>query len=229
LSARARCHGEMLSNEGRSPRKRPWWLSSWRARSTAAWSKATIGPKFRASWSVAVRGSGISIGECVEVLGPTTVETLSEPDESLTIGDGCRIKGGTFINSYGGRVHLSTGCLVGHGSVLLGHGGLYIGKSSMLSPYVVIVASEHAYWKEGPLAHRGFTREPISIGRNVWIGSHVVVTGGAVIEDEVVVGAGSVVVGRLVSDYVYGGSPARALGPRAREVDEGSVHRWSST
>lgn len=172
-------------------------------------------------------GSGIELGSDCEILGGTTIETLSGAHESITLGHRVRIKASTWLCSYGGRIEVGEGVLIGHGSVILGHGGVTIGPGAMLSPYVVVVASDHAYWGLGRLAERGFTREPIVIGSDVWLGSHTVVTAGAHIGEGVVVGANSVVTGRLEPYGLYVGAPAKRLrdirDPAPREE---AVHLW---
>lgn len=52
---------------------------------------------------------------------------------------------------------------------------------------------------------------PISIGNNCFIGMNVVVLPGTVVEDNVIVGAGSVIRGHLESNSVYIGNPAKRI------------------
>src|SRR5699024_7475359 len=59
--------------------------------------------------------------------------------------------------------------------------------------------------------------KPITVGSDVWIGGHVTVCPGVPIGDNVVIGAGSVVVHDIPSDSVAVGSPAcvgQSLPPR---------------
>lgn len=51
----------------------------------------------------------------------------------------------------------------------------------------------------------------VTIGSNVFIGQKTVILKGATIGDNVIVGAGSVVSGKLGSNAVYGGVPARKI------------------
>ncbi|PLS27706.1 acyltransferase [Bifidobacterium parmae] len=51
----------------------------------------------------------------------------------------------------------------------------------------------------------------VTIGNNVFIGQKTVILKGATIGDNVIVGAGSVVSGKLESNAVYGGVPARKI------------------
>jgi acetyltransferase-like isoleucine patch superfamily enzyme len=54
---------------------------------------------------------------------------------------------------------------------------------------------------------------PIHIGNDVWLGAGVSVLAGAIIEDGAVIGAGSVVIGRVPAYHVFGGVPAREIAP----------------
>lgn len=54
-------------------------------------------------------------------------------------------------------------------------------------------------------------QRPVSIGSNVFIGWGATVLCGAMIEDNVIIGANSVVAGRCESDSVYAGVPARRI------------------
>ena len=52
--------------------------------------------------------------------------------------------------------------------------------------------------------------QSIEIGNNVWIGAGVIILPGAIIEDDVVIGAGSIVTGLLKSNQLYIGNPAQS-------------------
>lgn len=53
--------------------------------------------------------------------------------------------------------------------------------------------------------------KPVTIGSNVFIGWGAIILCGTVIEDNVVIGAHSVVSGRIQADSVYGGIPAKRI------------------
>ncbi|MBW7984987.1 gamma carbonic anhydrase family protein [Enterobacillus tribolii] len=65
-----------------------------------------------------------------------------------------------------------------------------------------------------------------SIGNRVLVGMSSVVLDGAVVEDDVIIGAGSLVSPgkRLVSGYLYFGSPARQIRPLTPEEREGLLY-----
>lgn len=195
-----------------SPRIRPSRLASMlRLSPLGSGRGAHVERGTRVDRNVRLRGRNIYIGAQSEILQGSTIETLSMPGERISIGSYARVKAYTWICSYSGHIKFGESALIGHGCVLFGHGGIEIGHRCMLSQYVSIVSSNHAYWMSGTLDVRGFTREPIIIGDDVWIGANSVITGGAVIENNVVVGAGSVVRGRLTEGFLYAGTPALPL------------------
>ena len=57
---------------------------------------------------------------------------------------------------------------------------------------------------------------PIEIGNNVFVGYGSILLPGTIVEDNCVVGAGSIVRGRLLTNGVYAGSPVK----RIKEIDE---------
>ena len=188
-----------------------------------------VGAGTRIGSGVSLSGKGISIGDHCELLGPMSIETLSHKSgDRVLIGPRVKIKPHSWLNAYGGSIDIGEDSLIGFGCVLFGHGGIEIGQRTLLSPYVVAVASEHAYWMQGPLPARGFTRELIKIGSDVWIGSHATILAGSVIGDNCVIGAGSVVHGKLESGFVYIGSPAKAVSKTQdiSRIEHRPAERW---
>lgn len=58
---------------------------------------------------------------------------------------------------------------------------------------------------------KNYTDASISIGNNVFIGSHSVILPGTIINDNVVIAANSVVSGIIEENTLYGGSPAKRI------------------
>jgi len=88
-------------------------------------------------------------------------------------------------------------------------GGLDIGDDVMIGPNVSIITSGH------PLApsqrRAGVVARPIVIERNVWIGAGAIVVGGVTVGENSVVAAGSVVTRDVPPNTLVGGNPARAI------------------
>jgi chloramphenicol O-acetyltransferase type B len=58
------------------------------------------------------------------------------------------------------------------------------------------------------------SKGPVSIGNDVWIGSHAIVLSGVNIYDGAVIGAGSVVTGNVPAYGIIAGNPGRLIGYR---------------
>jgi len=92
-----------------------------------------------------------------------------------------------------------------------------MGDRSVLSKYVILLT--HDYSITTALIANGqtpptdvATRRPIHIGNNVFIGMNVIVMPGTTIGDNVIVGAGSVLRGKVPSDSIMVGNPAVRVG-----------------
>jgi len=102
-----------------------------------------------------------------------------------------------------------------------------IGKYCSISSNVTTIPFGHNYLqfsnypfcllaKNKPDYEKLYNREVVfygstKIGNDVWLGEGVKIIGGSVIENGVVVGANSLVKGRLVAYGIYGGSPAKLI------------------
>lgn len=114
------------------------------------------------------------------------------------------IGNGTFINEY---VRFSS-C----------KSTIYIGYKCHIASRVSFECASHSLVCD-PQHERELISESIVVGNRVWIGAGVTVLGGAVIGDDVVVAAGSVVKGILIPGWVYGGTPARQL-KQVKQIDQ---------
>lgn len=107
--------------------------------------------------------------------------------------------------------------------------GISIGKFCSIGPGCVAILDDlthrlewvttfpftsESYRWEFPDAQKYNTekrRKGITLENDIWIGENVILLGGTHIENGVVVAAGSVVHGKLMSYGVYGGNPAKLL------------------
>jgi len=89
-----------------------------------------------------------------------------------------------------------------------------IGDHVMVGEYSSIRDSTHDYRADVPMINAQNIEREVVIGNNVWIGRGCLITEGTVIEDGVVLAANSVAKGRLLSNQIYGGCPARLIKSR---------------
>ena len=116
---------------------------------------------------------------------------------------------------------LTDNTTVGHnchtnGLEVTGKGKVYIGDNFHSGKDILIITENHNYMhpeKELPYDCNNETniQKPVTIERNVWLGSRVIVLSGTHIEEGVVAQAGSVLHGRIPRCSVVGGNPAQVL------------------
>jgi acetyltransferase-like isoleucine patch superfamily enzyme len=88
-------------------------------------------------------------------------------------------------------------------------GGIDIGDDVMLGPNVSLLTSGHPV---EPAERRvGITSAPISIGRNVWIGTSALIMQGVTVGADAIVGAGAVVTRDVPPRTLVAGVPATAI------------------
>lgn len=99
-----------------------------------------------------------------------------------------------------------------YGSIIACNLSVLIGDNVMIGEYSSIRDTTHSFKDLTlPFCLQPDSSEAIVIGNNVWIGRGTIVFPGAVIEDGVIVGAHSIVKGRLAANRVYAGSPLRMI------------------
>ena len=89
-----------------------------------------------------------------------------------------------------------------------------IGKNTTMSSEIVVLT--HDYSIITGMHASGYNRtgrflKPVSIGENCFIGLRSILLPGTTIGDNVIIGAGSVVKGKLPSNGVYAGNPAKFI------------------
>ncbi|MBC7850504.1 MAG: acyltransferase [Chitinophagaceae bacterium] len=99
-----------------------------------------------------------------------------------------------------------------YGAVISCQHSITIGNYVMIGEYTSIRDTSHGYSDtKVPYCRQPDIPSAITIGNNVWIGRGSIILPGSVIEDGVIVAANSVVKGRLESNSLYGGAPARLI------------------
>lgn len=127
------------------------------------------------------KGSKCRIGNIWAGAGPVTLKVIG--DGTMTIGNNVCINSNCFF---------------------VCRQEVFIGDDVMFGPNVVLFDHDHDYrssrWKDK------YKSSEIVIGNHVWIGANVVILRGTRIGDNCVIGAGTVIKGRIEDNsIVYGG------------------------
>jgi maltose O-acetyltransferase len=126
-----------------------------------------------------------------------------------SFGEGSNIRP-PFRCELGFQTHVGSRVFANFGLVCLDTAPVTIGDDSQLGPGVQLLTPHHPL-EPGPRRERWETAEPITIGRNVWLGGGVIVCPGVTIGDDTVVGAGAVVTRDLPPGVLAVGNPAHVV------------------
>lgn len=117
-----------------------------------------------------------------------------------------------FYCDYGSNIHIGENFYANVGVTILDCGRVNIGNNVLIGPNVGIYPVGHPENVEDRNAWLEYSRT-ITIGNNVWIGGHAVLTPGVTIGDNTIIGAGSVVTHDIPSNVVAAGNPCRVIRP----------------
>lgn len=143
------------------------------------------------------------------------VSPRSEVDitSRIQLGRGCiigsfaKLKASEGVLKVGERGGIANSCFLSAGAA-----GLTIGRNFICGPSVNIVAHNYLHHElDKHLEDIGVTSAGISIGDHVWIGAGATVTDGAVIGNNTIVVANSLVNGKYPDGVILQGAPARII------------------
>lgn len=127
--------------------------------------------------------------------------------KNCVVGSFTKIKASEGILSLGDRGGIANGCFIS-----AGEGGIHIGRNFICGPNVNIIGQNYAHGeKDMHLEDIGVVSRGISIGDNVWIGAGSTITDGAVIGNNTIIVANSLVNRRYPDDVILQGNPARVV------------------
>jgi acetyltransferase-like isoleucine patch superfamily enzyme len=116
-----------------------------------------------------------------------------------------------------GDVVIGADTAINSGTVIYTGNGVRIGEAVAIAANCTLAPTNHAFAdRTRRIKDQGFqpSRGGIVIEDDVWLGAGVVVLDGAVIRKGAVIAAGSVVRGEVEAYAIYAGSPARRIGER---------------
>ena len=141
-----------------------------------------------------------------------------------SIGEGSVIDIFVKIKPAGGSGDVIIGewCHINSGCVLYSGNGITLGKHVLIAANCTLAPVNHSYndlqkmiFEQGFMASKG----GIVIEDDVWIGANSVILDGTTIKSGVIVAAGSVVKGVLKNYGIYAGTPAKLIKFRSEEEE----------
>ena len=163
----------------------------------------SLGQPFDIHHSVEFRNPHqIKIGASCCIKARTIINgTSTVRQHGISLGSDTYIKEHCYFDAYGGFIDIEGRCAFAQGTIIHGGGGVAIGANVITGANCYIIASNHKFdSREYPIMLQGDRCKGITIGRNVWIGGHVIVLDGVEIGDNCVIGAGSVITKSVASN-----------------------------
>jgi len=118
-----------------------------------------------------------------------------------------------------GDVVIGADCAINSGTVIYTGNGVRIGDAVAIAANCTLAPTNHAIAdRDRPIREQGFqpSKGGIVIEDDVWLGAGVVLLDGAILRHGCVIAAGSVVRGEVEAFAIYAGGPARRIGERGR-------------
>lgn len=113
------------------------------------------------------------------------------------------------------NIEISDNVFIGRGTIVDSNLSITIGSNTFIAPQCFITDTNHYYGNPDILIRdQGCSYKPVVIGKDVWLGAHVVVVAGVTIGDGAIVAANSTVTRDVPAYTVVGGSPARLIKDR---------------
>jgi virginiamycin A acetyltransferase len=137
----------------------------------------------------------------------------------IIIDEGVRVDSFVKIKPVGGvgDVHIGKNSYVNSGVVIYSGNGVDIGEGVLIAANCTLAPVNHEHRsKDKPIIQQGFmpSKGGIKIEDDVWIGANSVILDGAVIRRGAVVAACSLVLGELEPYSINAGVPAKLTGRR---------------
>lgn len=160
----------------------------------------------------------IFIGDGAVIDDNCLLDAKGYDNRGIRIGAGSYIGRNSIIYCKNGDIELGDRVNIGVNCTLFSANRLEIDRNTLVAGYTYILSGGgYDYRDPGQkiIDQEGtFSRGPLRIGRDCWLGAGVVVLDGGSIGEESVIGAGSVVRSPIPEKVIAYGSPARVIKPR---------------
>lgn len=113
-----------------------------------------------------------------------------------------------FYTDFGKNTRIGRNVFINACCHFQDHGGVTIGDNCQIGHNVVFATLNHG---EEPEQRCYTVPAPITLGKNVWVGSNATILQGVTIGDNAIVAAGAVVTKDVPADTIVGGVPARHI------------------
>lgn len=124
-----------------------------------------------------------------------------------------------FNCDNGRNIHVGDNFLTNYNVTILDIDPGHIGDHVMIDPHTLITTVNHPLSPKERHAHIG-QAQPVTIGRDVWIGANCTILLGVAVGNNVVIAAGAVVTKNVPDNCVVGGIPAQKIKDIVDDTEE---------
>ena len=159
----------------------------------------------------------IQLSDNVTIDDNCLLDGRGDPDAGITLANKVIINRNCMLLAKTGYIHLGERTTIGSNSVIVSMAGVEIGNSVMAAGGCYISAGAyHIDDISVPIMDQGaYSKGPIIIGDNVWIGTAAVILDGVTIGKNAVIGAGAIVNKDVPENAIVGGVPAKVIRMRS--------------
>jgi acetyltransferase-like isoleucine patch superfamily enzyme len=162
----------------------------------------------------------ISVGNNVAIDDHTLLDGGTGPESIMSIGDRTVISKGSVIQAKHGPLLIGDECDIGAHVILTSISKITLENNVLIAGNCYIGGARYNLDDlDKPIMYQGiYSRGPITIGANTWIGASATILDGVTIGKGCVIGAGSVVTKDLPDYAIAVGSPARVIDSRKKNT-----------
>ena len=152
--------------------------------------------------------ASLLLGVHTNVPTPTVLSMFE--NAKMIVGKHVMINRGTKVVLHkGGTLEMGDNSYINENSCIHCAKHISIGANCAIAWNVTIMDTDiHKIYRDGKWVNED---AEVIIGNNVWIGAHCMVLKGAIIEDNCIIAAHSVVRGHLKANTIYGGNPLKEI------------------
>lgn len=158
-------------------------------------------------------GRSIVLGNNVTVDDNCLLDGRGAGEAGVQLGDDVIINRNCMVQAKAGPISFGSRTTLGSNSVVVSLAGVHLGKAVMIAGGVYISAGAYRIDAEGKaiMDQAAYSKGPITVGDNVWIGTGAILLDGITVGKGAVIGAGAVVNRDVPPRTVVAGVPARVI------------------
>ena len=160
----------------------------------------------------------IALGDNVAIDDQTLLDGGTGPECVITVGNGSLISKGSVIQAKNGGLHIGEDCDIGAHVIITSVSKITLENNVLIAGNCYIGGARYNLDDlDAPIMYQGiYSRGPITIGANTWIGASATILDGVTIGKGCVVGAGAIVT-KDIPDYAIAvGNPAKVINTRKK-------------